>query len=166
MCKRWTWTIAPILIASLAVTRLAAQAPSDACSYLTDEEFQRAYGINPQIGLIPGNPELTEMSWGQHCDYADGSVDLFTTKSPSAEMDRILGIMQAVKTRTPVQGLGDRAFFTVIYPCDKYRERGFLAVYTGSRLVSFSMDHKDGEPVATTQPKLEGLAKLALPRLK
>jgi hypothetical protein len=166
MCGRQTWTILPVFLASLACTAtLAAQGPEDACSLLTDEEFQQAYGINPQIGIIPSTPELTEVTWGQHCDYADGSIDLFTTKSPTAELDRVLGLTKATK-RTPVPGVGDRAFFTVVYPGDVYRERGFLAIHTGSRLVALSMDHKQGEPVETTRPKLEALAKLALPRLK
>ena len=77
----------------------------------------------------------------------------------------MLGLTKATR-RTPVSGVGDRAFFTVVYPGDEYRERGFLAIYTGSRLVAFSMDHKQGEPVETIRLKLEGLAKLALPRLK
>ena len=106
------------------------------------------------------------MSWGPHCDFSDGSIDLYTTKSPSAELERVLGLTNAIKQRTPVSGLGKRAFFTVIYPDDQYRRRGLLAIDTGSHLVSISMDHRQGEPVETTRPKLEGLAKLVLPRLK
>jgi len=166
MCGRQTWMYGPVILASLACTSaLAAQAPDDACSLATSEEFQQAYGINPQLGILPDTPELTEVTWGQHCDYADGSIDLFTTKSPTAELDRVLGLTKATK-RTPVSGVGDRAFFTIVYPGDKYRERGFLAIHTGSRLVALSMDHTEGEPVETTRPKLERLAKLVLPRLE
>jgi hypothetical protein len=145
----------------------AAQASAiDPCSLATSEEFQRVYGINPKIGLLPDTPEVTEKSWDPHCDFSDGSIDLFTTKSPAAELDRLLELMEVVKQRTPVQGLGKRAFFTVIYPDDKYRRRGLLAIDTGPHLIAISMDHREGEPVENTRPKLEGLAKLVLPRLK
>jgi len=143
----------------------AAQAagPVDPCTLATSEEFQRAYGINPKIGLLPDTPELNEMSWGPHCDFADGSIDLFKSKS---EMERVLELTKAVKQRTPVPGVGKSAFFTVVYPDDQYRRRGLLAVDTGSHLIAITMDDHEGEPVETTRPKLEGLAKLVLPRLK
>ncbi|HEX5576384.1 MAG TPA: hypothetical protein VFX42_10960, partial [Gemmatimonadales bacterium] len=108
----------------------------------------------------------TEMVWGPHCDYADGSIDLFTKKTPSAELDRVLTLTKGGKQRVPVQGLGQRAFFTTIYPDDQYRRRGFLAVFLGPRIVTLSMDPQGDEPLETTRPKLEGLAKLVLPRLK
>jgi hypothetical protein len=150
---------------ALVAPGAAAQAAAsvDPCTLATSEEFQRAYGINPKIGLLPDTPELTQMSWGPHCDFADGSIDLFASKS---ELDRVLGLTKATPQRTPVEGLGKRAFFTVVYPDDQYRRRGLLAIDTGSHLISISMDDHEGEPVETTRPKLEGLAKLVLPRLK
>ena len=97
---------------------------------------------------------------------ADGSIDLFTKKTPSAELDRVLALTKGGKERAPVSGLGQRAFFTTIYPDDQYRRRGLLAVFVGSRVVSFSMDPQGDEPLEATRPRLEGLAKLVLPRLK
>jgi hypothetical protein len=149
------------LVAQGAVAQAAASV--DPCTLATSEEFQRAYGINPKIGLLPDTPELTEMSWGPHCDFADGSIDLFKSKS---ELERVLGLTKAVKQRTPVQGIGKSAFFTVVYPDDQYRRRGLLAIDAGSHLIAISMDEHEGEPVETTRPKLEGIAKLVLPRLK
>ncbi len=170
----WTWKVGSGRMAGVAcalvlvVQGAAAQAAAsiDPCSLATDEEFQRAYGIDPRIGLMPSTPELTQMSWGPHCDFPDGSIDLFTTKSPAAELDRVLKLTKAPRQRTTVSGLGKRAFFTEIYPDDQYRHRGFLAIDTGSHLVTISMDVRAGEPAETTRPKLEGLAKLVLPRLK
>ena len=74
----------------------------------SSEEFQRAHGVNPQIGILPDDPVATRTVWGWHCDYADGSIDLFQTKSPAAELDRVLGLSHAPASRTPVQGLGER----------------------------------------------------------
>ena len=149
------------VVAQGAVAQAAASI--DPCTLSTSEEFQRAYGINPKIGILPDTPELTEMSWGPHCDFADGSIDLFKSKS---ELERVLGLTKALKQRTPVQSIGKSAFFTVVYPDDQYRRRGLLAIDTGSHLIAISMDEHQGEPVETTRPKLEGLAKLVLPRLK
>jgi hypothetical protein len=167
----WIWKVVPAgALCALAVAAqvAAAQAAAsiDPCSLATNEEFQGAYGIDPRIGIIPNTPELTQMSWGPHCDFSDGSIDLYTGKSPSADLERVLGLTKAIKQRTPVSGIGKRAFFTVVYPDDQYRRRGLLAIDTGSHLVSISMDDHEGEPVEATRPKLEGLAKLVLPRLK
>lgn len=152
---------------------LSAQAPaskggpwSDVCSLATDAEFQKAHGVDPRIGIIPSDPVATEMVWGPHCDYSGGSIDLFTKKSPGAELDRVLGLTKGGKQRAPVQGLGDRAFFTTVYPDDQYRRRGFLAVFLGQRIVTLSMDPHQNEPLEATRPRLEGLAKLVVGRLK
>jgi hypothetical protein len=158
------WRIGGLLLAAVVNAGVVgAQDPANVCTLSTSEEFQRAYGIHPQIGLLPDTPEFTAVSWGQHCDFANGAIDHFTS---SKELDRVLGLTKALKERAPVPGLGKRAFFTVVYPGDPYRERGLLAIDTGSRLLAISMDRKEGEPVATTRPKLEGLAKLVLPRVR
>ena len=139
---------------------------SDVCSLATEAEFQQAQGIDPRIGIIPNTPVATQMVWGPHCDYSPGSIDLFTEKTPSAELERVLGLTKATKQRDPVQGLGQRAFFTVIYPDDQYRRAGFLAVFMGPRLVTFSMDPPGDDTPESTRPRLEALAKLVLPRLE
>jgi hypothetical protein len=156
---------------STAVAAQAAPAAkggngSDVCSLATDAEFQQAQGVNPAIGIIPNTPDATQTVWGQHCDYSTGAIDLFTEKSPGAELGRVLGLTKAVKQRDPVQGLGERAFFTVIYPGDEYRQRGFLAVFQGPRIVTLSLDPGAKDSPESTRPKLEGLAKLVLSRLK
>ena len=154
----WRWALAPGMMATaVCSTVVTAQAApgTDVCSLATEVEFQKAQGINPAIGIIPTDPPvLTEMVWGPQCDYSPGSIDLFTKKSPEAELER-----------APVQGLGQRAFFTTIYPDDQYRRRGLLAISLGDRILAISMDPYGDEPLETTRPKLEGLAKLVLPRV-
>lgn len=169
MGGRWKGSVVfGLLAAAVGITGLAAQgAPgSEACSLVTEVEFQEAQGINPAIGILPMDPPvLTEMVWGPHCDYSPGSVDLFTKKSPEAELDRVLELMHGGKQRAPVQGLGRRAFFTTIYPDDPYRRRGLIAISLGERILAISMDPTGDEPLETTRPKLEALAKRALSRL-
>src|SRR5215217_5509256 len=173
--RRWMrQRVGPGLIAgAVCSSGLGAQAApagkggsaSDVCSLATDVEFQQAQGINPEIGIIPSTPEATQTVWGRHCDYSTGAIDLFTEKSPSAELDRVLGLMEA-KKRDPVHGLGQRAFFTVIYPGDEYRQRGFLAVFQGPGIVAVSLDPAGKDTPESTRPKLEALTKLVLSRLK
>jgi hypothetical protein len=170
MCGWWRWAVAPGMMATaLCPAALTAQAAAeiDVCLLATDVEFQQARGINPAIGIIPGSPPvLTEMVWGPHCDYSPGSIDLFNKKSPEAELERVLELTKGGKERVPVQGFGKRAFFTTIYPEDKYRRRGLLAISLGDRILAISMDPQGDEPLETTKPKIEGLAKLVMPRLK
>jgi hypothetical protein len=167
------WNVGHGLIAGAVwSTALGAQtAPAgkgwsgDPCALASEAEFQQAQGINPQIGIIPNRPVPTDMVWGPHCDYSTGSIDLFTQKSPAAELERVLGLTKASKQRDPVPGLGQRAFFTVVYPGDEYRQRGLLAVFMGPRIVTLTLDPSNDESPESTRPKLEGLAKLVVPRL-
>jgi len=153
------------LIAQSALA--AGSGPSnDACALSTNEEFQRAYGIDPRIGLIKEAPTATDMVWGPHCDYSGGSIDLFTKQSPPAELERVLTMMKAEKQRVPVAGLGQKAFFTVIFPDDPYRRAGVLAVFAGPKILTIMMDAHQNKAPAETQPRLENLAKVVLPRLK
>jgi hypothetical protein len=157
-----------MMATAVCSTALAAQAApeSDPCSLASEVEFQEARGINPAIGIIPMDPPVvTEMVWGPHCDYSPGSIDLFTKKSPEAELERVLELTKGGKQRVPVSGLGKRAFFTTVNPEDKYSRRGLLAIYLGDRILAISMDPQGDEPLEATRPKLEGLAKLVLPRV-
>ena len=170
MRGRWTGTIASVVLATAGSTPLGAQSAGsaiDVCAWATDEEFQRAQGLHPQLGVLPADPPvLTQMNWGPHCDYGPGSIDLITHQSPKAEFDRILKLMEGGKQRVPVAGLGKPAFFTTIYPNDKYRNRGVIAIDLGSRILAVSLDARDDETTEATRPKLEPLAKLVLSRYK
>jgi hypothetical protein len=172
MHGRWIVPVTWGIIATAACSApLRAQGTGgsvvDVCALVTDEEFQRAEGVDPRIGVLTLDPPvLTEMTWGPHCDYSPGAIDLFTHKSPEAELERVLKLTEGGKQRTPVEGLGKKAFFTTIYPDDQYRNRGLIAIYVGSRILAVSMDADGIETTAATRPKLEPLAKLVLSRYK
>jgi hypothetical protein len=153
-----------VLQAAPANPRASGQ---NVCALATSAEFNQAYEDKSGVPDMSSDPMATNMSWGPHCDYDGGSIDLFQTKSPDAELDRVLGLMEASKQpRLPVSGLGQRAFFTIVYPNDQYRRRGFLAVHAGPRIVVFSMDAQANEGIEATRPRLERLAKLVLPRVR
>ena len=158
-----------MLAIAVGSTPLAAQAAdgSDLCLLTTDEEFQKAQGIDPRIGIIPTDPPVvTMMKWGPHCDYSGGAIDLFNTKSPEADLNRVLELTKGGKQRVPVQGIGQRAFFTTVYPDDPYRRRGLLAIYLPDRILAVSMDPKGEDTPESTKPKIEELAKLVMARVK
>ena len=169
MRGRWTWTVGLALAAGAAgPASLGAQAGTpDVCSLASDKEFQEAHGLSPVVGYMAETPVKTEMVWGPHCDYSDGSIDLFIKKSPKAELERVLELTKATKQRHPVSGLGQGAFFTIVYPGDKYRQRGFLAIPLGARILTITMDPPyNTESPEATRPKLEALAKLVVPRVR
>ncbi|HEX5386630.1 MAG TPA: hypothetical protein VFW66_08035 [Gemmatimonadales bacterium] len=137
------------------------------CSLATSAEFDEAYEVDPQMRGFASDPMATDMSWGPHCDYDGGSIDLIQTKPLDKELDRVLELLKAGKQpRLPVAGLGQRAFFTIISPDDENNRRGFLAVYAGPRIVAFSMMSHGHEGLEATRPRLERFAKLVLPRVK
>src|SRR6476646_2402613 len=132
-----------VLQAAPANPRASGQ---NVCALATSAEFNHAYEDKSGVPDMSSDPMATNTSWGPHCDYDGGSIDLFQTKSPDAELYRVLGLMEASnQPRLPVSGLGQRAFFTIVYPNDQYRRRGFLAVHAGPRIVVFSMDAQANE---------------------
>ena len=78
----------------------------------------------------------------------------------------MLKLTEGGKKRVPVQGFGKRAFFTTTYPDDPYRCRGLLAIDLGDRILAISMDPKGDDTPESTQPSIEKLAKLVMPRVK
>ena len=103
---------------------------------------------------------------GSHCDYDGGSIRVFQGKSAAANFESTLKTYKADKApRTPVSGIGDKAYFLVPFPDDQYRRLGLLAVHSGPTVVQLILDAKPGEPIEATRPRLEKLAQLVLPRL-
>ena len=104
---------------------------------------------------------------GSHCDYGGGSIRVYQGKAPAAAMDATLKSFKVDQAaRVPVAGIGDKAFFMIPYPDDKYKRLGFLAVYAGPRVLQLTLDAQGDEPIEATRPRLEKLARLVLPRLR
>jgi hypothetical protein len=104
---------------------------------------------------------------GSHCDYGGGSIRVYQGKAAAAAFESTLKAFKADKQpRVPVSGIGDKAFFMIPMPEDKYNRLGLLAVYAGPGVVQFILDAKGDEPITATRPRLERLARLVLPRLR
>jgi hypothetical protein len=153
--------------AKLAGSSSAARggAPFDACALATNAEVSEIAEEKPEIAKFWSAP--TASLGGSHCDYDGGSIRVYQGKAPAADFDATLKTFKADKEpRVPVGGIGDKAFFMIPMPYDKYNRLGLLAVYAGSRVVQLTLDANGNERIAATQPRLERLAKLVLPRLR
>jgi hypothetical protein len=136
----------------------------DACTLATNAEVARIAEERPDIAQYWSAP--VSSFGGSHCDYDGGSIRVYQGRSAAADFESTLKAFGADQApRTPVSGLGDRAYFLIPYPDDPYKRLGLLAVHAGPRVVQLIFDAKGGEPIEATQPRLEKLAQLVLPRL-
>ncbi|HEX6616232.1 MAG TPA: hypothetical protein VF046_08010 [Gemmatimonadales bacterium] len=137
----------------------------DACALATNAEVAQVAGEKPELARFWSAP--TASLGGSHCDYDGGSLRLYQGKAPAADLESTLKSFRAGQAqRVTVPGIGDKAFFMIPYPNDKYKRLGLLAVYAGPRVVQLTLDAQGDEPVEATRPRLERFAKLVLPRLR
>lgn len=142
----------------------AAGTRLDACALATNAEVARIAEERPEIAQYWSAP--VSSFGGSHCDYDGGSIRVYQGRSAAADFAGTLQAFGADQApRTPVSGIGDRAYFLIPYPDDPYKRLGLLAVHTGPRVVQLIFDAKGGEPIEATRPRLERLAQLVLPRL-
>jgi hypothetical protein len=160
---------AAIRVIELAMRSAPAARPAasslDACTLATNAEVGEIAGEKPEFVKYWSAPETS--LGGAHCDYGGGSIRVYQGKAPAADLESTLNAFKADKApRVPVPGLGDKAFFMVPMPNDKYNRLGLLAVYAGPQVVQFILDARGEEPIEATRPRLERLARLVLPRLR
>lgn len=136
----------------------------DACTLATNAEVARIAEERPEIAQYWSAP--VSSFGGSHCDYDGGSIRVYQGASAAADFESTLKAAGADRApRTPVSGIGDRAFFLIPNPDDPYKRLGLLAVHVGPRVVQLTLDARGGEPIEATRPRLEKLAQLVLPRL-
>jgi hypothetical protein len=159
--------------AAIRVIELAMRTPPadkstaslDACMLATNAEVSQIAEEKPAIAKFWSAP--TASFGGSHCDYDGGSIRVYQGKAPAADLDATLKAFKADKQpRVPVGGIGDKAFFMIPMPDNKYNRLGLLAVYAGPRVLQLTLDAQGDEPIEATRPRLERLARLVLPRLR
>ena len=137
----------------------------DACLLATNAEVSQIAEERPEIAQYWSAPEAS--SGGSNCQYAGGSIQVYHGKAAGAALESMLTAVKADKLpRVPVNGIGDKAFFMIPKPNDKYNRFGLLAVYTGPRVLRLILDAQGDEAIEATKPRLERLARLVLPRLR
>jgi hypothetical protein len=142
----------------------AASTPLDACTPATNAEFAQAVEERPERAQHWSAPVAS--LGGSHCDYDGGSIRVYQGKNAAANFAATFKAFGADKApRTPVPGIGDKAYFVIPYTDDPYQRLGLLAVHAGPRVVQFILDARGQEPIEATRPRLEKLARLVVPRL-
>jgi hypothetical protein len=142
----------------------SGSAPIDACTLATNAEVAQASEERPEIAQYWSAPVAS--LGNSHCDYDGGSIRVYRGKAAAASFESTLKAFGAEKApRTPVSGIGDRAYFLIPYPDDPYKRLGLLAVHAGPDVLQFTFDAHGDEPIEATRPRLEKLARLVLPRL-
>ena len=137
----------------------------DACTLATNAEFSQIAEARPDIAQYWSAP--TASFGGSHCDYDGGSIRVYRGKGAAAALESTLKSFTAdQKPKVPVSGIGDKAFFTIPFPDDKYKRLGLLVAYAGSDVLQLTLDAQGDEPIDATRPRLERLARLVLPRLR
>lgn len=140
-------------------------APLDACTLASNAEVSRIAEAQPEIAKYWSAP--TASFGGSHCDYDGGSIRVYRGKNAAASLESTLKSFKADnQARVPVSGVGDKAFFMVPFPGDKYKRLGLLVVHAGPDVLQLTLDSHGEEPVEATRPRLEQLARLVLPRLR
>jgi hypothetical protein len=136
----------------------------DACTLATNAEMGQVGEERAELVKYWDAP--TASYGGSHCDYGNGSIRVYEGKSAAANFEGMLKALKADKQpRIPVAGIGDKAFFMIPIPNNKYQRLGLLAVYAGPRVLQLILDANGEEPIEATRPRLERLARLVLPRL-
>ena len=142
-----------------------AAAVLDACRLATNAEVAKAAEERSEIAKYWEAPVAS--FGGSHCDYDGGSIRVYQGRNAAASFESTLKAFGADKApKTPVAGIGDRAYFIIPYPNDPYKRLGLLAVHAGPRVLQFILDANGNEPITATRPRLENLARLVLPRLQ
>lgn len=136
----------------------------DACTLASNAEVAQVVEEKPELLKFWSAPRTSY--GGSHCDYGEGSLRVYAGKSAAADFESTLARFGLAKEpRVPVEGMGHKAFFMILYPEDENKRAGLLAVYPGARVLMLTLGPNGDELVAATRPRLERFAKLVLPRL-
>lgn len=156
--------VAPGTGASTASTTGSASTPLDVCTLATNAEVAQAAEERAEMAQHWSAP--VSSLGGSHCDYDGGSIRVYQGRNAASNFESTLKAFGADKApRTPVAGIGDKAYFLIPYTDNPYQRLGLLAVHVGPRVVQFILDANGQEPIEATRPRLEKLARLVVPRL-
>lgn len=146
-----------------ALAALAAE-PPEACALVTKADFERitartTYSEPEQMSLAGGAGSLCEFESGQLWLYpGDKSGELWKSV--------VKGFGNQDDPRTPVDGLGDRAYSFSPTPRNAYQDTGiFIVVTQGDTTFTVSVLTVADEPVESVRPLAMELARFVLAKL-
>jgi hypothetical protein len=136
-----------ITLALAGAGALAAQTAPNACGLLTTEEAKTLI-VRGQNPIIPLNAEASSVVGGKGsvCDYNyGGQVAIYVGPNSEAAFEQFLKAFNAQgEPKTPVPGVGDKAYVIYPKPRNEYSDQGpYLVATVGPHTVTaFLARHK------------------------
>ncbi len=160
-CALW----AP-LAAQTRASRGAEPDPPDVCALVTHDEVKRL-SEDPMTKFWT-EPEAMMLRSGSVCQYSGGVIYLFSGSNSEASWNGMLkSFKQASQPKTPLSGIGDRAYLMYGKPDNEYQDRpAFVVATVGQHTVAVALFANGDEPVERVRPRVEALAKLLVPKLR
>ena len=154
-----------LLLLFLAVLIGSAQPKANqrlnACSLLSRAEVDKVTGRKSYVDATPFNG-------GAGCSFDNGQVMIFRGNDAEAQWEMtVKGFGQEKAPRTPITGLGEKAY--AFYPPakNKYQDTGaFVVVKKGNAIIAVSVNAPEGQSPQSVQPQAVELAKLVFSRLQ
>ena len=152
-----------VLCACPALAALAEE-PPEACALVAKADFERftartTYFEPDQLPLAGGAGSL--------CEFASGQLWLYPGDESGALWESVMKAFgDQVDARTPVEGLGDRAYSFAPTPRDEYQDTGIYIVVTqGDTTFAAAVWTVADEPVESVRPLAMELARFVLAKL-
>jgi hypothetical protein len=154
---------------------LAGQSPAgdgaepgspDVCAIVTHDEVKQL-SEDPMVKFWT-EPEATMVAGGAVCDYSGGQIRLYSGSQSEANWNHALEVWnQDGQPRTPISGIGDRAYLMYNKPRSKYEGRyAVVAATVGRHTVTVALEANGEEPVEQVRPRVEALARLVVSKLR
>lgn len=141
-----------------------AEEPLQACALVTRADFERitartTYTEPEQMALAGGAGSL--------CEFDSGQLWLYPGDESGAQWESVVkGFGNQDDPRTPVEGLGDRAYSFSPTPHNAYQDTGIYIVVTqGDTTFAVSVMTVGDEPVESVRPLAMELARFVLAKL-
>jgi hypothetical protein len=141
-----------------------AEEPLQACALVSKADFERitartTYFEPEQMSLAGGAGSL--------CEFESGQLWLYPGDKSGALWESVVkGFGNQDDPRTPVEGLGDRAYSFSPTPRNEYQDTGiFIVVTQGDTTLVASVMTVGDEPVESVRPLALELARFVLAKL-
>lgn len=140
--------------------------PPDVCALVSHDEVKKL-SEDPMTKFWT-EPEAMMLSGGSVCQYSGGVIYLFSGSKSEASWNRMLkAFEQDAQPKTPLHGIGDRAYLMYNKPRNQYQDRvAFVVANVGQHTVAVALDANGDEPVERVRPRVEALARLVVSKLR
>jgi hypothetical protein len=145
-----------VLFSALASAQTAKQSGIQACSLITKADVERVTGQKQFSDPTP---------IGSGCGFDNAQVLIYSSETAWESTMKIFG--QDKAARTPITGLGDKAYSFNSTPRTKNEDANAFVVVTKSMYtIAVSVAAPEGKSPASVQPQALELAKIVLGKLK